>query len=283
MSGPIRSGEQLLAAARAGSGHNVVAVAMADDAAVLQAVVEARQEGIVDAILIGNIPRMEEIASSHRLNLSGCRMEHTEDPAEASRMAVQLVADGTAHFLMKGFVKTAVLLKALLAEPTLKVREVLSHVAVLDIPGRDRLLLFTDGGMIPLPDRDQLNGMIHNLLDMADALAIRPFSFGFLAPYHETRNEDHEAIGRSVSRPDAIFRGDVPVETAFTELDGVIATAIEECNVITKGLTHFTDALFSGLIMGTRAPICLVSRSDSARNKKASLALGVLAARGGAS
>ncbi|RLE18412.1 MAG: hypothetical protein DRJ14_03850 [Acidobacteria bacterium] len=279
----IKNAQEILDGARRQSGNKTVAVAMANDASVLQAVVEAEQEGLVHAILVGDVAEMREIAGDGGFSLDEMELVNEKDPVQGCKRAVELAAEGKAQFLMKGFVKTAVLLKALLAKPELKSREVMSHVAVLSIPGRDRLLFFTDGGMIPKPDTAQKEAICRNMADLAKALEISPFRFGFLAPYADEASPEHEDICKRLKDlgPDFHPMSAVTPEFAFENLDGLVATAIEECNTITKGLTLHTDTIFSGLIMGTRVPVCLVSRSDSAINKKASLALGVLFAGGG--
>jgi len=281
MSETIRSADAIIAHARNVTGNKTVAVAMANDASVLEAVVSATDEGIVNAILVGDRTEMSSIAEAEGFKLDNCRIEDIQDPVAGSKRSVELVQNGEAQFLMKGFVKTAILLKALLAAPDLKVRDVMSHVAVLDIPGRDRLFLFTDGGMIPKPTDEQKAGLVENMVDLAHVLGIRPFSFGFLNAYPDVALPQHQAIIEQLALDGITFARDVTADHALSQLDGVVATAIEECNTITKGLTLYTDTVFSGLVMGAKAPVCLVSRSDSATNKKASLALGVLYANGG--
>ena len=49
--------------------------------------------------------------------------------------------------------------------------------------------------------------------------------------------------------------------------------SIEECNIISKALIDFADAVFAGVIVGAKVPVSLVSRTDTVINKKASLAL----------
>ncbi|NOY22790.1 MAG: hypothetical protein GXO70_04660 [Acidobacteria bacterium] len=279
----IQSAQEILDSARLQTGNKTVAVAMANDASVLHAVVEAEQEGLIHAILVGDATEMREIAHNGGFSLNEMEIMDEKDPVKGCTLAVDLAADGKAQFLMKGFVKTAVLLKALLARPELKARDVMSHVAVLDIPGRNRLLFFTDGGMIPKPDIRQKEAICRNMADLARALKVSPFRFGFLAPYADKESPEHEEICKHLADMGPTFQPmtAVTAEFAFLQLDGLVATVIEECNAIIKGLTLHTDTVFSGLIMGATVPVCLVSRSDSAANKKASLALGVLYAGGG--
>jgi len=279
----IISAQEILDGARRQTGNKTVAVAMANDASVLQAVVEAENDGLIHAILVGDAAEMRVISHDGGFSLDGMEIIDEKDPKKGCELAVGLAADGKAQFLMKGFVKTAVLLKALLSRPELKARDVMSHVAVVDIPGRDRLLFFTDGGMIPKPDSGQKEAICRNMVDLADALEVSPFRFGFLAPYADEESPEHEEFFNRLGDLGENLHPlpSVTAEYAFRQLDGFVATVIEECNTIIKGLTLYTDTIFSGLIMGATVPVCLVSRSDSATNKKASLALGVLYAGGG--
>ncbi len=66
--------------------------------------------------------------------------------------------------------------------------------------------------------------------------------------------------------------------TVVGEADVYVVDSIEECNVVAKSLINFADAVFAGVIVGARVPVSIVSRTDTVRNKKASLALACLIA-----
>lgn len=76
----IRNAEQLIQSARSFSGNNTVAVAMANDASVLQAVHQATEEGIVNAVLIGDRSEMLRIAEEGKFSLNGNHIEDVPDP-----------------------------------------------------------------------------------------------------------------------------------------------------------------------------------------------------------
>ena len=57
------------------------------------------------------------------------------------------------------------------------------------------------------------------------------------------------------------------------DADIFLVDSIEECNIICKSLIQFAEAVFAGVIVGARVPVSLVSRTDTVKNKKASLAL----------
>jgi len=274
----ITNAIQLTEKAKQLQGKKTVAVAMANDSSVLHAVVESKNEGIVDAILVGNKQQMKEIAQNEGFSLDGLEIINVENDKAGCEKAVSLIIEGKADFLMKGFVKTAILLKALLSNNEMKVSEVLSHTAVLDIKGRDKLFFFTDGGMVIKPNKEQKIEIAKNMVGLAHSLGVKPFSFGFLSPFSDSQNQDNldatkklDSIFSNINITSALTPAD-----AFNNFDGLIASSIEECNAITKSLTLFTETVFAGLILGAKVPVCLVSRSDSTENKKASLALGAV-------
>lgn len=274
----ISNANQLFEKAKSLQGKKTVAVAMANDSSVLKAVVESTNEGIINAILVGNESEMIEISKNEGFSLSGIEIINEENEKKACEKAVMLILENKADFLMKGFVKTAILLKALLSFEKMKKSETLSHTAVLDIKGRDKLFFFTDGGMVIKPNKKQKIDIAKNMSDLALSLGINPFSFGFLSPFSDSLNEENEEAAALIKRKlkNVEISTSTTGEFALKNLDGLVASSIEECNTITKSLTLFTETVFAGLILGAKVPVCLVSRSDSALNKKASLALGAV-------
>ena len=82
-------------------GKKTVAVAAAQDEAVLEAVKEAKARGIADAILVGDEKRIREIAASMDMDLTGFQIIDEPDMIQASLKAVKLAHDGVADMYMK--------------------------------------------------------------------------------------------------------------------------------------------------------------------------------------
>jgi phosphate butyryltransferase len=57
------------------------------------------------------------------------------------------------------------------------------------------------------------------------------------------------------------------------DADIYLVDSIEEGNIVAKSLIQFAGAIFSGVIVGAKVPVSLVSRTDTVMNKKSSLAL----------
>jgi phosphate butyryltransferase len=166
----IKRFEEIVKAAKA-KGPKTIAVAVAQDYEVLSAVNNAKELGIADAILVGNEQEIRRIASENHINIDKYRIIEQPDNIEACRTAVQLVAKGEAQIVMKGLVDTAIILKAVLdKEIGLRTNNVLSHVAVADVEGYDRLFYITDAAMNIEPALQTKKQIIENSLQVAKAL-----------------------------------------------------------------------------------------------------------------
>ena len=73
-----------------------VAVAVAQDDAVLEAVKAAKDANIADAILVGDADKIKEVAASISMDLTGFEIIDVKDTTEAALTAVKLVHDGKA-------------------------------------------------------------------------------------------------------------------------------------------------------------------------------------------
>ena len=91
-----------------------VAVACAEDSAVLEAVRAAKEKNIANAILVGDTDKIEAIAKEMNMDLSGYEIIDAKDTMEAALTAVKLVHDGKADIYMKGLIDSKSFLKGLL-------------------------------------------------------------------------------------------------------------------------------------------------------------------------
>ncbi len=122
-----------------------VSVAVAQDEPVLEAIKAAKEQGIADAILVGDKNKIKEIADSIGMDITQFEVIHEPDVKKAALFAIQLVSSGRADMVMKGLVDTATFLRSVLnKEVGLRTGKVMSHVSVFEIEGFDRLIFLTD-------------------------------------------------------------------------------------------------------------------------------------------
>lgn len=283
-------------------GPKIVSVACAEDVEVLLAVNTAKKEGIADAILVGDEEKMQAIATENNIDLEQFQVIDIKDAAEASRKAVQLVSTGKAHMVMKGLVDTSIILKAVLdGEIGLRAGNVLSHVAVFDVKGYERMFLVTDAAMNIVPDLETKKQIIENAVQVAHALDIEEPKVAVVCAKEkanpkmpdtmdavalEEMNQKGEIKDCLVGGPFALDNA-VSVEAAKHKgihhpvagyADILLAPDIEAGNVLYKSMVYFAGAKNAGIIVGAKAPIVLTSRADSDEAKLYSIALGVLCA-----
>lgn len=287
--------EKILAAAK--SRPKRVAVAAAQDEDVLAAVLMARSMGIAEPILIGNGQKIEKIAKELGKGQKNLNIIDEADEKKAAYEATRLVREGEADFLMKGFLQTADLLRAVIdKERGLRGGKLISHVAVVSAENYDRLLFFTDVAMNVSPTLAQKATLIENAVTVAQALGVEVPKVGVLAAVEVINpdmpttldaaaltqmNRRGQLSGCVVDGPFA-FDNAVDLESAkhkglgdnpvAGKADIVLAPNLEAGNILYKAATKLAFCETAGLLVGAKVPIVLTSRADSARSKVLSIA-----------
>ncbi|HEF1901921.1 TPA: phosphate butyryltransferase [Bacillus cereus] len=287
----------------AGQPKKTVAVAVAEDHEVIEAVAKAIKLQLAQFRLYGNQEKIMGMLQEHGLQTS----EHVEviaamSNAEAAELSVKAVRNGEADVLMKGNIPTANILKAVLnKEWGLRKGSVLSHVAAFEVPNYDRLIFVTDAAMNIAPDVTQKAAIIQNTVEVARAIGIDLPKVAPIAAV-EVVNPAMQAtidaamltqMNRRGQIKDCIVDGPLALDNAVSQIaaehkgivsdvagkaDILLVPTIEAGNVLYKSLVYFADAKVGAMIAGAKAPIVLTSRADSAETKVYSLALAVATA-----
>ncbi|MRZ81558.1 phosphate butyryltransferase [Paeniclostridium sordellii] len=286
-------------------GPKTISVACSQDKEVLIAVEMAKKEGIANAILVGDIEKTNTIANELNIDLSGYDLIDEKDLTQASLKAVSLVSEGKADMVMKGLVDTSIILKAVLdKEVGLRTGKVLSHVAVFDVNGYDRLFFITDAAMNLAPDLQTKKQIIENACIVAHALDIEEPKVAAICAKEKVNPKmtdtvdakELEDMCKNGEIKGCIVGGPFALDNAVSEeaakhkgmdnpiagkADILLAPDIEAGNILYKSLVFFAESKNAGVIVGAKAPIILTSRADSEETKLNSIALGVLMAAKG--
>ena len=279
-----------------------VAVAVAQDEPVLEAVKAAKEKGIADAILVGDESKIREIAEKINMDLTQFEIVNVENPNKAALEAITLVSSGKADMVMKGLVDTATFLRCVLnKEVGLRTGKLMSHVSVFEIEGIDRLILLTDAAFNTYPDLKAKVQILNNSVNVAHACGIE---LPKVAPVCavEVVNPDMPAtidaslLSKMNDRGQikgCIVDGPLALDNALSEeaakhkgvtgevagkADIILLPNIETANVMYKTLTYTAKSRNGGLLVGTSAPVILTSRADSFETKVYSIALAALVA-----
>lgn len=279
-----------------------VAVAVAQDEPVLEAIKAAKEQGIADAILVGDKEKIKDIAKKIDMDLSQFDIVHEADVKKAALLAIKLVSSGTADMVMKGLVDTATFLRSVLnKEVGLRTGNVMSHVAVFEIEGIDRLILLTDAAFNTYPDLKGKVQILNNSVVVAKACGIEVPKVAPVCAV-EVVNPDMPAtvdaslLSKMNDRGQikgCVVDGPLALDNALSEeaakhkgitgpvagkADIILLPDIETANVMYKTLTYTAKCKNGGLLVGTSAPVILTSRADSFETKVNSIALAALVA-----
>ncbi|MBL4936080.1 phosphate butyryltransferase [Clostridium sp. YIM B02515] len=279
-----------------------IVVAAAQDEPVLEAVRDAVSEGFVEAILVGDKEKIVQIAHKINFNVNDLEMIDETDNTKAALKAVELVSTGKADMLMKGLLETSTILKAVLnKEIGLRTGRLMSHVAVFEIPGFDRLIFITDAAFNMYPDLKAKIDILNNAVSVAHAVGIETPKVAPICAVEVVNPDMPATIDASILSKmnergqirGCIVDGPLAVDNALSEeaakhkkinspaagkADILLLPNIEAGNVMYKTLTYTTKAKNGGILVGTSAPVVLTSRADSPESKLYSIALAALVA-----
>lgn len=295
----IRTFEEVIAKVKSQE-RKTIAVAVAQDEPVLEAVKEAIDQGIANAILVGNKEEIQNIATKISMNLENIEIVDEKNPAKAALETVKLVSSGKADMMMKGLVDTATFLRAVLnKEVGLRTGKQMSHIAVFEIPGYDRLIYITDAAFNMYPELKEKIDIIKNAVNVAHALdnempkvapvcaveVVNPNMPATIDAANLSKmNERGQIKGCLIDGPlalDNALSKEAAAHKKITsdvagEADILLMANIEAGNALYKCLTYTTAAKNGGLLMGAAAPVIVTSRADSPETKLNSIALASL-------
>lgn len=284
-------------------GMKKVAVSVAQDEAVLEAVQEARNRGIAEAILVGDESKIREIADSIHMDLDGYEIIDEPDVIQASLKAVKLAHDGKADMYMKGLIDSKNFLKSVLdKEVGLRTGGPLSHVCVFEIPGIDRLLFLTDVAFMTYPTLEDKVSIIQNTLPVCRACGVEEPKVAPLAAVEVVNPkmpvtveaaeltkmcEEGKITGCIVDGPlslDLAIDPEAARHKGATDrkiqgdADVLLFPDIHAGNLVYKAIVHMVKVKNGCILTGTKVPVILTSRSDTFETKVNSLALAAVVA-----
>lgn len=285
-------------------GVKKVAVSVAQDEAVLEAVREAKKRGIAEAILVGDEAKIRQIAASIGMDLSDYEIIDEPDVIQASLKAVKLAHEGKADMYMKGLIDTKNFLKSVLdKEVGLRTGGVLSHVAVFEIPGIDHLLFLTDVAFMTYPTLEDKVHIIRNTVPVCKACGVEVPKIAPLAAVEVVNpkmpvtveaaeltrmNEAGEIEGCVIDGPlslDLAIDAEAAKHKGATgrriqgDADVLLFPDIHAGNQVYKAIVHLVPGVKNGCILtGTKVPVILTSRSDTFETKVNSIALAAVVA-----
>ena len=268
------------------------------DQATLEAVSAGVEHGLIVPEYFGEGKRIRELLAESGLNPDQAAIcEAGDDPVQP---AIDSIRSGKNRLLMKGSVSTPRLMKACLDKSRgLNVGKACCHVIVCEIPGREGLLIVSDGGLNVLPGLEQKADIIRNMVGLSQNIGIETPRVAVLSSLEEVSPAIPSTLDAAILTQmarrgqikGAIVDGPLALDNIVDALaakkkgivsevagraDAILVPNIETGNVLGKCLGYFAGSVNAGIVLGAAVPIILPSRAGKPEAKWGSLALGVL-------
>ncbi|MBC2109941.1 phosphate acetyltransferase [Listeria innocua] len=267
----------------------VFAVAGADDEVVLETIRLALDQGLGKFLLFG---KKENRSLTANDSVTWIQANTAEEAAQGAILAVK---NKEADILVKGFIPTATLMHHVLKkENELRTGQLLSQIAIFDIPTYHKPLLLTDCAMNVAPKTIEKIAITENALNVAQKIGITNPKVALLSAVEEVTEkmpstvEANEVANHFKEKVD--IAGPLALDVAISkeaaqhkgiknnaagDADILIAPNIETGNALYKSLVYFAGARVGSAIVGAKIPIVISSRNDTPENKLASFILTV--------
>ena len=295
----IKSFKELFANLKT-KGREKIIVAGGEDIETLKALKDCYDYGFGEGILVGEEVEIKKSISKLGEDNFVKEIIGVKDDEDKARKAVEKAKEGGT--LLKGKIKTATLLKAVLnKEWGLRTGKIISDVFVFEDKREKnpKLVLMSDGGVNLNPDVKALVSIIENAVEVAHKLGIEIPKVALLAAV-ETINPDMEETIKAgmISKMNernqitgCIIDGPLALDNAISEFaaqkkgiaspvagkaDILIVPDIAAGNIFGKALTYYANYQVGHTLVGTKAPVIIPSRADKSDVKLNCIALSIL-------
>jgi phosphate acetyltransferase len=266
----------------------------------LRGAIEAAEAGIIKPTLVGPKTALNALAGKTALNISSLPIVDASTEEQAAQICVAMCRNGQSQAIMKGSLHTDELMHAVMARETgLRTSRRMSHVFVMDTPAYARTLLITDAAINIEPELEDKIHIVQNAIDLAHALGISEPKVALLSAI-ETVNPkikstlDAAALCKMAERGQitgGVLDGPLAFDTAVSvkaaqikglvsrvagQADILVVPDLESGNMLAKQLEYLGGAQLAGIVLGTKVPVILTSRADSAATRLTSCAVAAL-------
>ena len=267
----------------------------------LAGAVDSAIAGLIKPILIGPAKKILSTASAAAIDISPYELIDVPHSHAAADKAADLAVERKVEMMMKGSLHTDELLHAILARPQLRTGRRMSHVFRFDIPMYSKPLLVTDAALNIHPTLMEKVDIIQNAIDFSVIMGVTNPKVAILSAV-ETVNPDIPSTIEAAALCKMAQRGQIKggildgplafdnaISTHAAQIKGIDSPVageadilnvpdLESGNMLAKQLEYFAGASGAGLVLGSKIPVALTSRADSARTRVASAILGLLVA-----
>lgn len=253
---------------------------------------------LADFILLGDQEEMVSYMKQHGVVESAFELIHMDDYHAAGKKAIQLIHEGKADLPMKGNIHTSAFMGAVLnKESGLKRERRLSQITLFSDTKTDKqgIKFLTDCAInidLTLKVKQEL---IENAVLVAKLFGIDTPKVALLSAVETVKESMPDTIDSSVLTQmnrrgqikGCLIDGPLSLDNAISkeaaiqkgidsEVAGVadilVGSSLQESNSLSKSLNFYGNLATASVIVGTKQPIIMTSRTDAMENKINSIA-----------
>ena len=240
---------------------------------------------LINPIFIGNSNEIKKYAEKLNWDISKYKIIDEKNENSTAPIAAKLASEGKVKIIVKGHIHTDILMKAVLKRDlNLIGKRRLSHVWHMTLNKDDKPFIITDGVVNVLPKLEVKMHILKNAVEFAHKIGISKPKVAVLSATEEiiesvpssveanliTKKAKEEnvnadvfgplAFDNSVSKKSASIKKIKNVVSGNTDI--LLVPNVETGNALVKMMIYFMGACAAGVVLGSKAPVVITSRSD---------------------
>jgi phosphate acetyltransferase len=282
----------------------ITAIVQPIDENSLMGAIEAKEDGLIIPILVGEVEKIKKIAKQNSIDLSKYKIIAASDDHDAVLKSIELVKKGKIEAIMKGKIHTDELLGPIVSKGNgITSERRISHIFVLDVPSYHKLLFLTDAAINIDPSLSDKKDITQNAIDLFQILGLGTPKVAILSAT-EMVNEKMQAtidaaslcamsergqimggiLGGPLAFDNAVSKAAAKAKGITSPVAGdadiIVVPNIETGNALYKQMKYLFNIEGAGIVIGTKVPIILKSRAAGpGLTRKFSCAVSLLYAR----
>jgi phosphate acetyltransferase len=282
------------------SGPVDAAIVNAGEIFPMESVHKAVDHNLINPIFIGNQDDIKKYAEKLKWNISKFKIIDEKNENSTAPIAAKLASEGKVRIIVKGHIHTDILMKAILKRDlNLIGKKRLSHVWHMTLEADDKPFIITDGVVNVLPKLEVKMHILRNAVEFANKIGISKPKVSILSATEEilnsvpssveasliTKRAKEENIMADVFGPLAFDNSVSKKSAAIKSIKNIVAgnadillvPNIETGNALVKMMIYFMGSCAAGVVLGSKAPVVITSRSDESEARLASIAAAIVA------
>ena len=283
-------------------GRKRMAVVMAENEHSLLSAMRAHQEGLIQAVLIGNVEGIKSLLDKHDISERDAVFVQAGDPVTASQIAVEMARKEEIDYIMKGGVETKTLMKIFVSrDGGMRTGRLMSQVAFVENPFYHKLMALSDSALNTKPDVNQKKEILQNAVEVFHNMGVPRPKVAVLAAAETLdpklqESADAQMLKEMYQRGEitgCFVEGPISIDLAIEpesakikgydspvagDADLLICPDLVSGNLMGKMMLYM-GSRSANVVVGAKVPVILCSRAATEEDKYQSILLGAVASQ----